>query len=368
MALSETYVDPSIAANSGTGTIGDPYGDLQYALDTMTRDGTEGDRVNVKAGTDEVLSSAIDLTTYGAPAFSAPLILSGYTSIAGDGGKGGIDCGGSDFKQTQQQAFSIRDLVIHNVSNTATCAIRLYRGLIFRCEFHDIDTDAIHYHESKVVGCHIHDVSGIGCKALASLTSRLAGCYFKNDGTKDMTYCVSNGGLTSLHNLVITDNVMSIDGSTGGILAYYGNIITGNSILSSAGTASGIESSRGVSQGWIYNNLIEGFSGAGGIGLELDTSGHHELYAIVGANSFYNNTTDVSFGGEGAHYEDNESLSSSPFAKSGSDTYALRSTYFEPQDVAEVLTGLLHNEARGAIQPAGGAASMLRRSNMRGGY
>ena len=56
MAITEVYVDPAINGNSGTGTLVDPYGDLQYALDTKARDSTNGDRFNIKAGTAEVLA------------------------------------------------------------------------------------------------------------------------------------------------------------------------------------------------------------------------------------------------------------------------------------------------------------------------
>lgn len=90
MAITEYYIDPAIDANSGTGTIGDPFGDLQYALDTVTRDGTNGDRFNVKAGTAEVLTAALSLATYGTPTEAAPLVIQGYTSAAGGdaGGRG----------------------------------------------------------------------------------------------------------------------------------------------------------------------------------------------------------------------------------------------------------------------------------------
>ena len=38
MAITEVYVDPSIAGDSGVGTIGDPYGDLEYAIEQETFD------------------------------------------------------------------------------------------------------------------------------------------------------------------------------------------------------------------------------------------------------------------------------------------------------------------------------------------
>lgn len=96
MAITEYYVDPAINANSGTGTIGDPFGDLQYGLNTVTRNATDGDRFNIKAGTAEVMAAAIDLTTYGTPTQAAPLIFQGYTSAQGDGGIGEINNGGAN--------------------------------------------------------------------------------------------------------------------------------------------------------------------------------------------------------------------------------------------------------------------------------
>ena len=50
MAITEVYVDPSIAADSGAGTVGDPYGDLEYAIEQTTFDTTNGTRVNIKIG------------------------------------------------------------------------------------------------------------------------------------------------------------------------------------------------------------------------------------------------------------------------------------------------------------------------------
>jgi hypothetical protein len=360
VALSETYVDPSIAANSGTGTIGDPYGDLQYALDTMTRDSTNGDRINIKAGTDEILAATISLATYGSPSLSAPLIFQGYTSTAGDGGKGGIDCNTFQF-YAGGTSIGYVDLVPHNC---ATSAIgNLYRSTCARVEFHDIGTDAIaSMSEAVVVSCRFHDIGGKGINVASPLSSFIGGCYFQN-GTKDMTICIDalQGSAASSR---IIGNVFSIDSTTIAIEAYWNAVVSGNSILCDGGTGKGIYVSRGITGG-VFNNLVEGFSGVGGIGIHLAGS---EPFGVVACNSVYDCETDYTTP-NGAHLdESNESLAASPFAKSGPDTYALRSTYFEPQDVGEVLTGLLHNEARGAIQPAGGAASMLRRSNFRGGY
>ncbi len=114
MAQTQTYVDPSINANSGTGTVGDPYGDLQYALDTMTRDSTDGDQINIKAGTAEVLTGSLDFTTYGTPSSTAALSFSGYTSSENDGGIGSIDGDGS-YKIASLPNYSMmKDLELFN--------------------------------------------------------------------------------------------------------------------------------------------------------------------------------------------------------------------------------------------------------------
>ena len=57
--------------NIGSGSSGDPWADLQYALDNDPRDSTNGDRFNIKAGTDETLAEKISLSTYGASGVAA---------------------------------------------------------------------------------------------------------------------------------------------------------------------------------------------------------------------------------------------------------------------------------------------------------
>ena len=92
MAVNEVYVDSSIGADSGAGTIGDPYGRLSYAF-TQSSSVTNGKRYNVK-GT----SSGSPETSFGTPpngATSAPVYIQGYTTAAGDGGILYVDGGGS---------------------------------------------------------------------------------------------------------------------------------------------------------------------------------------------------------------------------------------------------------------------------------
>ena len=83
MAFTDYFVDPSLDIDYGSGTIGDPFGDLQYALDTVTRNATDGDRFNIKSGTDEVITGGnLSLALYGAPNEQTVLIFRGYTAVA----------------------------------------------------------------------------------------------------------------------------------------------------------------------------------------------------------------------------------------------------------------------------------------------
>ena len=92
----------------------------------------------------------------------------------------------------------------------------------------------------------------------------------------------------------------------------------------------------------VDNNLIEGYA----TGMLFYDGG---VQASCRNNSIYNCTANFGsvVGDYSMMYYGNESLASSPFAKSGSATYANREAYFAPLDVGDVRAGRLD---RGAIQ------------------
>lgn len=321
--MTETYVDPAIAASSGSGTIGDPYGDLQYALDTMTRDSTNGDRINIKAGTDEILAAALNLTTYGTPTEAAPLLLQGYTSTAGDGGFGGIDLNASYllWASTIYDFIHHRHLIIHNGGNDM---INIRNGCsVFECELKDNATAnkyAINLDQGgRVVGCYIHNCKGTGIY-FGSLSSI---AYF--NVIQSETNAFDNAMWSQNYGNFFIGNHIILSGGGKGYFGYGdAGFFAHNVFYSSSGTGTGIDlpSNDGFNT-WILNNIFEGFSGAGGKGINSAAV----TLGFVGYNAFYNNTTDQTLGD--VLYDDrsgnDQSLASSALNSPGSLDFALSS-------------------------------------------
>lgn len=350
-APSETYVDPSIAANSGTGTIGDPYGDLQYALDTMTRDSTNGDRINIKSGTAEVLTGSIDLTSYGTTTRNKRLIFEGYDSTAGDGGIGEIDGNNGNFSICSTG----NDLIWTNLKlfNTGTAVVLSLRNYsqVKSCEITQSSTGGILFSNSSsycaVVSCYIHDIAGYGVRNVMKILN----CYFANGTTNKFTDAISSTANTYWS--VVNRCFFNLDGSSQGFSGVSAALLN-NSILSSSGTGAGLASS-GVMV--MHNNVAEGFSGTGGKGFSISQTDPAE----ISHNAFFNCATNIEFAAdcELIYDDDNETLVSSPFKKTGSlptdftsatfwsDLYA----YFAPVDTGNVYSGFPvgSNQTKGAV-------------------
>ena len=141
-----------------------------------------------------------------------------------------------------------------------------------------------------------------------------------------------------------------------------------NSIFSAGGSGTGILISGGGGNALniiLFNNVVEGFSDTGGQGIDFNTTTRMGWYRN---NHLYNNTSQYVATGNMIDLGDNEDLSgSSPFDKSGSDTFANRFTYFAPADVGNMRGGSYPNGSRldkGAVQhadPAGGGVALINR-------
>jgi len=344
-APKEYYVDPAGGNDTtGNGTIGTPWKSVQKALNTITRDATNGDRVNIKAGVADVLGAALSFSTYGVGGLSSPLIFQGYTAVAGDGGIGSIDGAGAYAISAGNNYTFYRDLKLGNCGAAAVVNVGGAGGSshIINCEVYGTSGNGIvSGNQCYVDGCYVHDIGGIGFSATGeSLCLR---SHFEN-GVVAMTACVS--GACRITNW----NTFNIAGATNAIIttSQY-NLIAHNSILSSGGTGTGITASTTIGQ-LFEHNLIEGFSGVGGRAIYTSANSFEGI--VCRNNSIFNCTAGISSvaGYDGLFNRGNETLVATPFAKIGANTWANRLVYYAPQNVGSVYGGS-GDVFRGAIQP-----------------
>ncbi|MBK9219293.1 MAG: hypothetical protein IPL70_13265 [Uliginosibacterium sp.] len=161
-APSQYYVDYGAGNDTtGNGTSGTPWKTIQTAVNTVTRDATNGDQININAGTAQVLAAALSLTTYGAPGATSPLILRGYTASSGDGGVGEIDCNGTSmFASSSLRYIVLSDLKIHNFGNNNGVYLSSYtENYAVNCEIYkgaSSPTSKTLVYLAYVIGCHWH--------------------------------------------------------------------------------------------------------------------------------------------------------------------------------------------------------------------
>lgn len=286
-APTQYYVDPSIAGDSGTGSSGDPYGDLEYCLEQITRDATNGDQINIKAGTTETLEFALDIEgDYGAPTAIAPIIFRGYTSAANDGGIGTISGGGTVSIFTHSSADYTHFVDLHLTNTGANAILNLDIGcIVCNCELDttsgraiDVDTNCM------IVNNYIHTATGTHGIYSEGGRSLICGNMVVAAVTTAGIY--SNSGGDILNNIV----KLAATNSASGIMFIDDISVINNSIFATAGTGNGISGTgTGRDGNRILNNIVEGFNGAGGAGYSGSSTDHHALW---GHNAAYNNTTD----------------------------------------------------------------------------
>ena len=333
------------------------WADLQYALDQTTRN-TSGDRFNIKAGTSEVLNGTLSVSSYGTPSFNGPLVFQGYTTTSEDQGKATISGDGrySVWYSTGYDHINFLDLRLINSGNNRVLFFDDSCSLI-RCEVSGSTTALVESDSYTFVSqCYFTDGTAISLNGSNCIIEH---CFFQNTGTTDFTTAAGSWYITILRCFFYLDNASKAIEmpNLAGIKA------ENNSILSNGGTAYGILFDTGTNlPGAAVNNIVEGFSGAGGRGYNWTAVSRD--YRYFKYNAAYNNTTnyDTVDGTILDAQIDNETLTESAFAKEGSlptdftdpnfwsDVYA----YFAPKDVGNVLNGFPEgsNIAKGAVQPS----------------
>lgn len=363
------FVDPNINADGGAGTLIDPWTRLG-GIDVVEngifqiggRDAVNGDQINVRTGADDLPTAVIDTAAlvalgYGAPTDNAPLIVRGYDFAAFDGGRGGMDGGAGGFSIFDGNAGAGADFVhfidmhLHNTAAATALWLGDYSSAI-GCQ---IDTAAGNglrgNNYCRFENNYVHDV---GLRALLGGES----CDFTGNYVESMAAgsCIFvNGRFGTVQRNICVATVVGVDGIR---LSASRAVVDGNSIFSSAaGTGAGILlDANNHDSIVIRSNLIEGFSGVGGSGIDFaNLIRHVNLYAN---NSFFDNgplgADDEINRGDFNFEEDNDlAMASSPFAKRGALTFANRFTYFAPRNVGSVRRGAYPNGCRsdrGAVQ------------------
>jgi len=347
----EIYVDPAINANSGSGTIGSPYGDLQYALNSVTRDSTNGNRFNIKAGTAEVLSATISFTTYGTPTATAPCIFEGYTAAAGDGGIATISCGGGAFGLASSVANCYWKCLTFTASSAAIFANVTTNNNFDSCVFTGLTGSGavIAIAGGTVTRCQFTITTG--ASAIQSSADTFMAYNFVSGPGAGGTGIRANtaSGSSILRNIIVGCNAYGILGSNLCELHH-------NTVLATGATGRGIWIENALSARYqVLSNYVEGYSGAGGQGYDLEGD-----INLLGMNAAFGNTTNFSYDSD-RHINagDDESLVSTGLAKSGAMTYANRAAYFAPANVGNMRSGAFPGGiglSKGAIQYAGGSS------------
>ncbi len=343
MAITEVYVDPSIAADSGTGTIGDPYGDLEYAIEQTTFDTVNGTRVNVKDSATETLAAnlasafADTVTTPAwAPTETAIAVIQGYTSVAGDGGIAVISGGDSVpvFDDAAIDYVHLIDLHIRD-GQVGQPLVNLDNSCyLWNVEVGPSTGYGVLLDTNAYVGkCFFHDLATTGSSECLEVlnNSKVEFCRFSVESANGLGLYASNTGIVEFNTFHITGSAAS-----GFNVAGLPGFVKQNSVWANGSTGHGIGIVSGSVMHTLLNNVVEGFSGAGGFG--IGTVSGTPGVNTYGGNAVYDCTTAYKDAGYNwsplNHLGDNETLLASPFVDgAGAD--------FSPVNTGNIKEGAL---------------------------
>jgi hypothetical protein len=338
MAITNYYVRATngVDAAGGGTTHMTAYKTPQFALDDIGGthgQGAQGDQINICATTAEganVLAGSLSIATYGTPTTIRPLVLRGYTAVANDGGVGEINCGGNTmWAATTYDHIYLKHLELHTF-NAADIGIALDQYCVLdECEVHRGASAPVNKWlvvmraVSKVIKSYIHDPGEQGTCLYLSSYSCLAENNFIDTGAAATAVGISLSapmGSSAVGNIVRC-------GATGAIGIYHSSngpaLIAGNVVTNlTAGTVQGIYAGATAGQqgGPVLNNIVCGWSGAGGVGIAAAGS-----ILALGYNAFYNNTAAYSVAGNAVLDETAHDvvLAADPFVDAANGNFAL---------------------------------------------
>ena len=360
MAETDYFVDPNAGDDgTGDGSVGTPWRTIQHALDTITRDGTNGDQINIKAGTADVLTASLSLATYGTPTNTARLVFRGYTSAADDGGIGEID-GNATYRilaATTYDFLTFRDLKIGNTGANLILHADA-QTVVDNCELHTGTVQAVYISSGVITNSWIHDTaSSYALSGGAGLV--VVGNFIDSKSTIAIT-----GPKVTVNNIVKMNTAC-----TTGISVPLSGICVGNTIFD----ANGGTSNKGITASWyttVINNLIVDNNGASAIGINLTAA--NPAHTVCG-NGFHDCTTEV-VETSAQVAKSNNTISAEPFTDSAnqdftptSDVSAVYPTLYRGSDDG-ANTGTTTQAQVGAAQVISAGGGGLLRVGMSGGF
>lgn len=255
----------------------------------------------------------MSFVTYGTPTQSAPCIIRGYTAAANDGGIGVVS-GNASVACIAVAVASVKLLDMRFTNCGAASILTLGAScLVVNCEIDGTTGNGIVGGASgQYINNFIHNIGVTGISAGSS--SRIAFNTFRNE-TNDFTQAI----LTNANGAIVL-NIIDVDGASHGIVVSGdSSLMMFNSVYSNGGTGTGIRNANsGDQDSIIVDNAVQGFSGAGGIGI-LAAGGNSD---IVAYNLLYNNTTNVSItGDENSSLGNNDTAGASPFVDATNDDF-----------------------------------------------
>jgi len=296
MPVAEVYCNPALLTG-GNGSVGNPYGDVQLALNSFIHNGS-GMRLNILEGSTEFLTGYLDPTTYlnnnGPALITEPLIIQGYRVTPGDGGSGYLDgqlsgthiwggnTSGADF-----DFLTLQDLILRPGGSTSAYAIVCDNNCTIKnCDMSGsnfgIDIDG-----GTVEGCRI--VYGGSGNAVC-----IAGAFGVAQALNNHIICVSGTPGTAFTSVSTAINnifdMRNANANNAVLLTVNGlaNTFIGNTIISNAsGTANSWHGIRCYHpNAYISNNIIHGFNR----GIDVSNASYG---SILANNKFYSNGTNI---------------------------------------------------------------------------
>ena len=315
--MADIYVNATIAAPSGSGTIGDPYGDLQYALDSTTQ-GANGDNFHIRSKTAEFLAGGLSLATYGTPTYGKRLVFSGYTSAAWDGGVAEINCNGSYnlFASTSYSYISLHNLEIHNGGTASIIYLADYCRII-GCDIHGSANYGIHLG----TGCFTADCLIYDC-GIGYYTSGASMLAFSSIFNYGLSYSMSTmayaGGANAAVQFCFLQHVPTNTPPTYGIHLANSSTSVNNNLVKAYPATTGYAIYIPYGCAICTGNIIIDWSGAGAIAIR-----NTGQTGRISNNFFYNNTANISNTSQIYFNENNTVLTETPWVYYGGDEYGI---------------------------------------------